>query len=113
VPELLPPEFLSDSSGAEEDKEEARNSPQPNAKRRKGSSYENEKALRDIRAGSALYRVERKTDESLPPKKNVQASKYRGRLLLRGRKTVGFRKGFLRNSSSLPRVVPRSFGRSI
>lgn len=97
VPDVLPAEFLTDSSSEDEDEElgvsEAR------SKKRKITSIDKklsrqDRAPRDARVGSTVYRVAKKTDERMTPKATKYGKSTKDLLLHRNRSAAKPRSGF-------------------
>lgn len=98
IPNLLPAEFLTDSS-SEDEEDDASTSHVPRSKKRKVSSIENkltrlDKAPRDERIGATVYRVAKKTDERMAPKLKKHSRNIKEDLLKRNRSAVKSRSGF-------------------
>lgn len=97
VPNVLPAEFLTDSSSEDEDEDVAATSKRP--KKRQVSSIDRklsrqDRAPRDARIGSTVYRVAKKTDERLAPKAQKYGQNARDLLLKRNRSATKPRPGF-------------------
>lgn len=96
VPNLLPAEFLTDSSSEDED-DKPSGLGAPRSKKRKLAIIEKDLGLesrgpRDQRVGSTVYRVARKVDERTAPKLSKQSVNIRDGLLKRGRAAVPARR---------------------
>jgi hypothetical protein len=97
VPNLLPEEFLTDSSS--EDEEDDTPGVKTRPKRRKVATAEKnlarlDKPTKDVVAGSTVYRVAKKVDESMAPKARKHAKSSRNLLLKRNRTAAKPRSGF-------------------
>lgn len=104
IPDILPAEFLTDSSSEEEEEVEPENasSLSQRAKKRKVSGVERrlsrlDRPARDERIGSTLYRVAKKTDERMAPKLKKYSRGTREALMKRHRSVVKPRGGFFVN----------------
>ncbi|KAF7548136.1 hypothetical protein G7046_g8781 [Stylonectria norvegica] len=98
IPNLLPAEFLTDSSSDDEDEDEDISAP-ARPKKRKISTIEStlsrqDRGPRDTRVGSTVYRVAKKVDERLAPKLRKHARSSKELLLKRNRSSVTTRSGF-------------------
>lgn len=100
MPNLLPAEFLTDSS-SEDEAEDDRSVSAGRPKRRKITAIQKSLAResrgpRDERVGSTVYRVAKKVDERMAPKLGKYAKSSRDLLLKRNRTAVKpQRSGFL------------------
>jgi hypothetical protein len=96
VPDLLPAEFLTDSSSEDED-EQPSALVAPRSKKQKIAAIEMDlsresRGPRDQRVGSTVYRVASKVDERAAPKISKQSRNSRDLLLKRGRAAVSARR---------------------
>lgn len=102
APTLLPVEFLTDSSG--EDSEGGGDlDAEAKPKKRKISTIEKtlsrqDRAPRDVTAGSTLYRVAKKVDASMAPKARKGSKGSREALLRRNRLAVKPQSGFFKRT---------------
>jgi U3 small nucleolar RNA-associated protein 16 len=100
LPEVLPAEFLTDDSSAEEDGEdEAAGGLGGPIKRRKVSTVEKHmsrqnRTPRDLAVGTTVYRVAKKVDERLAPKAKKFSTGSRESLLKRNRVATSSKGGF-------------------
>ncbi|CAM1505495.1 Fc.00g111320.m01.CDS01 [Cosmosporella sp. VM-42] len=98
IPNLLPAEFLTDSSSEDED-EGSQVSAAVRPKRRKITTIERSldregRGPRDEMVGSTVYRVAKKVDDRIAPKLRKHAKSSRDLLLKRNRAAVKPRSGF-------------------
>ncbi|KAF5985398.1 u3 snorna associated [Fusarium coicis] len=94
---LLPAEFLADSS--EDEADEIDDQPEERPRKRrvatvKRSLARQERGPRDERVGSTVYRVAKKTDERMAPKLKKHAKSSKDILLKRNRSVTKQRSGF-------------------
>lgn len=100
VPDLLPAEFLTDSSGESDDEAGAGAvGRQGKPKRRKVDAVERnltrlDKGPADATVGSTVYRVAKKTDERMAPKVKQYSKSTKELLLKRNRAPAKPRGGF-------------------
>lgn len=98
VPNILPAEFLTDSSSEDED-EDTGSTKRPN--NRGLSSIDRklsrqDRAPRDARVGSTVYRVAKKSDERLAPRAKKYGQSSRDMLLKRNRSVATSGSGFFK-----------------
>ncbi|KAF5020761.1 hypothetical protein F66182_7221 [Fusarium sp. NRRL 66182] len=95
---LLPAEFLTDSSSEDEDAEYDNDTEERPRKRRiaavEKSLARQDRGPKDERVGSTLYRVAKKTDERMAPKLKKQSKNSKDLLLKRNRGVAKQRSGF-------------------
>lgn len=102
IPNVLPAEFLTDSSSEDEDDEDENSVAGPSRpKRRKVAAVEKslarqDRGPRDERVGSTIYRVAKETDDRLAPKSKQYAKGRKDMLLKRNRTAVKPRAGFFK-----------------
>lgn len=101
IPNLLPAEFLTDSSSESEDGDDDAAMSTSRPKRRKVATVERQltrldRGPKDERVGSTLYRVAKKTDDRLAPKSKKYAKSTRAGLQSRNRTATASRGGFFR-----------------
>ncbi|EWG44001.1 hypothetical protein FVEG_05224 [Fusarium verticillioides 7600] len=94
---LLPAEFLADSS--EDEADEINDQPEERPRKRRVATVERnlarqERGPRDERVGSTVYRVAKKTDERMAPKLKKHAKSSKDILLKRNRSVTKQRPGF-------------------
>ena len=94
---LLPAEFLTDSS--EDEADEIDDQPEERPRKRRVATVERslarqERGPRDERVGSTVYRVAKKTDERMAPKLKKHAKSSKDILLKRNRSVTKQRPGF-------------------
>ncbi|KAM0559543.1 hypothetical protein ACHAPJ_004066 [Fusarium lateritium] len=98
APNLLPAEFLTDSSSEDEGGEVEDEAEERPRKRRvatvERSLARQDRGPRDERVGSTVYRVAKKADERMAPKLKKHAKSSRDLLLKRNRGAVKQRSGF-------------------
>lgn len=96
IPDVLPAEFLADSSSEEDEEDASRDQGDASGSTRRGRSIPSiEKRLarqgrgpRDEAIGSTVYRVSRDVDARLAPKVRKYARSSKHALLKRGREPV-------------------------
>lgn len=98
IPDLLPAEFLTDSS-SDEDEDDAGQTGSSRPKKRSVSAVERrlsrqDRGPRDERLGSTVYRVAQAADERLAPKAKKYSKSTKDVLLKRHRAGVKPRAGF-------------------
>ena len=97
IPNLLPAEFLTDSSSEDEEDDSQTSAAVRPKKRRIGAIERNldreGRGPRDERIGSTVYRVAKKVDERIAPKLRKHAKSSRDLLLKRNRAAVKPRSG--------------------
>ncbi|KAF5577948.1 u3 snorna associated [Fusarium pseudocircinatum] len=94
---LLPAEFLTDSS--EDEADEIDDQPEERPRKRRVATVERnlarqERGPKDERVGSTVYRVAKKTDERMAPKLKKHAKSSKDILLKRNRSVTKQRSGF-------------------
>ncbi|KAF5536323.1 u3 snorna associated [Fusarium napiforme] len=94
---LLPAEFLADSS--EDEADEIDDQPEERPRKRRVATVERslarqERGPRDERVGSTVYRVAKRTDERMAPKLKKHAKSSKDILLKRNRSVTKQRSGF-------------------
>ncbi|KAF4951383.1 hypothetical protein FSARC_12940 [Fusarium sarcochroum] len=98
APNLLPAEFLTDSSSEDEGGEDEDGAEERPRKRRvaavERSLARQDRGPRDERIGSTVYRVARKSDERMTPKLKKHAKSSKDLLLKRNRGAIKQRSGF-------------------
>jgi len=97
VPDILPAEFLTDSSSEDESGEDQTLAPR--RKKRKVGAVERTfsketRVPRDERVGTTVYRVLKNEDSSLAPRMRKHSRSLKEKLLVRGR-SAQKRKGFV------------------
>lgn len=100
APNLLPAEFLTDSSSEDEDDDD-QGKLSARSKRRKVAGVEKQltrasRGPRDEVVGSTLYRVAKKTDDRLAPKSSRHTQSSKDLLRRRNRTAVAARGGFFK-----------------
>ncbi|KEY69642.1 hypothetical protein S7711_07682 [Stachybotrys chartarum IBT 7711] len=104
APTLLPVEFLTDSSGEDSEGDDDDDlDAEAKPKKRKISTIEKslsrqDRAPRDVMAGSTLYRVAKKVDASMAPKARKGSKGSRESLLRRNRSAVKPHTGFFKRT---------------
>ncbi|RGP77740.1 u3 snorna associated [Fusarium longipes] len=97
APNLLPAEFLTDSSSEDEAEDDDQQEERP--RKRRVATVERQLARqnrgpKDERIGSTVFRVAQKTDERMVPKMKRQTKNHKDDLMKRNRSAVKPRSGF-------------------